>query len=56
MRQAYLPPNTKQIIAAFKVEFETPNGKVEMLGNGHQAIHGTSYGTTRTNGKVYRKY
>ena len=56
MRQAYLPPNTKQIIAAFEgLGFETPNGRVEMaLGKGHQAIHGTSFGTTRTkNGKVY---
>ncbi len=55
MKEAYSPPNTQQIIESFEnLSYETPNGKVSMIqGNGHQAVHGTSYGVTRTlEGKV----
>lgn len=43
-------PEVDQIIAAFQgSSFETPSGTTRMaLGNGHQGIQGTAYGTTRT--------
>jgi branched-chain amino acid transport system substrate-binding protein len=42
-------PNQEQIIAAFEnLSFEGPGGPVKMaLGKGHQAAHGTAYGTLK---------
>lgn len=48
-------PDTDQIVAAFEGStFDTPSGPTTMaLGKGHQAIHGTAYGMTKTvGGKV----
>ncbi len=48
-------PSQDQIMAALKgSSFETPAGRVDMArANGHQAIQGTVYGTTKTvNGKI----
>ncbi len=48
-------PDIESIVAAFEgSSFDTPSGPTRMaLGKGHQAIHGTAYGTTRTvGGKV----
>jgi branched-chain amino acid transport system substrate-binding protein len=45
-------PSTEQIIEAFEgLEFEGPGGPVTMsLGNGHQAVMSTAYGTYRFDG------
>jgi branched-chain amino acid transport system substrate-binding protein len=48
-------PDQEQIAAAFRgLTFDTPSGTTKMaLGNGHQGIQGTAYGTTRlVNGKL----
>jgi len=49
MEQAYMMPSTEEVISAFEnLTFQAPSGKVMMkLGNGHQAVQGTAYGTTR---------
>ncbi len=49
MEQAYGMPSTEEVISAFEnLTFQAPSGKVMMiLGNGHQAVQGTAYGTTR---------
>jgi branched-chain amino acid transport system substrate-binding protein len=49
MERAYAPPTTEEVIAAFEyLRFDSPSGQVWMkLGNGHQAVQGTAYGTTR---------
>jgi branched-chain amino acid transport system substrate-binding protein len=55
MAKAYGRPTTEEVAAALEgLTFEGPSGKVMMkLGNGHQAVQGTAYGTTRTvNGEV----
>jgi branched-chain amino acid transport system substrate-binding protein len=41
-------PTQEQVIAAFEgLEFETPSGTIRMaLGNGHQAVEPSAYGTT----------
>lgn len=55
MEKAYGMPDAVDVIAAFEhLTFNGPSGKVMMkLGNGHQAVQGTAYGTTRTvNGTV----
>jgi branched-chain amino acid transport system substrate-binding protein len=45
-------PNQDQVIAAFEnLTFEGPGGPVAMsLGKGHQAVHGTAYGTVKHEG------
>jgi branched-chain amino acid transport system substrate-binding protein len=48
-------PEQEQIAAAFRgLIFDTPSGTTKMaLGNGHQGVQGTAYGTTRlVNGKL----
>src|SRR5215468_7060422 len=44
-------PSTDDVVAAFEnLEYEAPNGKVKLaLGNGHQGIQETAYGTYRFN-------
>jgi branched-chain amino acid transport system substrate-binding protein len=44
-------PNTDEIAAAFKgIEFEGPSGKVKLaIGDGHQGVAETAYGTYRFN-------
>ena len=44
-------PTTDEVAAAFKgIEFEGPSGKVKLaIGDGHQGISGTAYGTYRFN-------
>jgi branched-chain amino acid transport system substrate-binding protein len=45
-------PDLDRIAAAFEgLSFETPSGTTRMeLGNGHQGIQGTAYGTSRSVG------
>lgn len=49
MEKAYAKPGNEEVAAAFeKLTFPAPSGKVMMrLGNGHQAVQGTAFGTTR---------
>ena len=50
MEKAYASgPNDQEIIAAFEgLVFDSPSGRAAMtLGNGHQAVMGTAYGTTK---------
>lgn len=49
MEKAYAMPSNEEVAAAFEnLTFPAPSGKVMMrLGNGHQAVQGTAYGTTR---------
>jgi branched-chain amino acid transport system substrate-binding protein len=44
-------PTTDEVVAAFEnIEYEGPSGKVKLaLGNGHQGIQETAYGTYRFN-------
>ena len=44
-------PTTDDVVAAFEnIEYDSPSGKVKMaLGNGHQGIQETAYGTYRFN-------
>ncbi len=44
-------PTTDEVVAAFEnIEYESPSGTVKMaLGNGHQGIQATAYGTYRFN-------
>lgn len=44
-------PTTDEVVAAFKgIEYDSPSGRVRMaLGNGHQGIQDTAYGTYRFN-------
>jgi branched-chain amino acid transport system substrate-binding protein len=44
-------PTTDEVAKAFKgIEYDSPSGKVKMaLGNGHQGIQDTAYGTYRFN-------
>ncbi|MGD2139177.1 MAG: ABC transporter substrate-binding protein [Burkholderiales bacterium] len=52
MEKAYSMPTNDEVAAAFEnLTFQAPSGKVMMrLGNGHQAVQGTAYGSTRTVG------
>jgi len=56
MEKAYdVGPSDEEVIAAFEgLTFDSPSGRVVMgLGNGHQAVMGTAYGTTKlVNGRV----
>ncbi|HZD90023.1 MAG TPA: ABC transporter substrate-binding protein [Pseudolabrys sp.] len=47
-------PSTDQVVAAFKgIEFTGPAGHVKLsLGNGHQGVTGTAYGTYKWNKKT----
>ncbi len=44
-------PTTDEVVAAFEgIEYDSPSGNVKMaLGNGHQGIQATAYGTYRFN-------
>jgi branched-chain amino acid transport system substrate-binding protein len=56
MEKAYdVGPSDEEVIAAFEgLTFDSPSGRAVMgLGNGHQAVMGTAYGTTKlVNGRV----
>jgi branched-chain amino acid transport system substrate-binding protein len=56
MEKAYdVGPSDQEVIEAFEgLTFDSPSGRAVMgLGNGHQAVMGTAYGTTKlVNGKV----
>ena len=45
------PSQTDEVAAAFKgIEFEGPSGKVKLaIGDGHQGVSETAYGTYRFN-------
>jgi len=45
-------PNPDQVIASFEhLSYDTPSGKIQMsLGEGHQAVQGTAYGTAKAAG------
>jgi len=47
-------PTTDEVVKAFKgIEYDSPSGRVKMaLGNGHQGIQDTAYGTYRFNKKT----
>jgi branched-chain amino acid transport system substrate-binding protein len=47
-------PTTDEVVKAFKgIEYDSPSGRVRMaLGNGHQGIQDTAYGTYRFNKKT----
>ncbi len=50
-RKGDAKPTTDEVAAAFKgIEFEGPSGKIKLaIGDGHQGISETAYGTCRFN-------
>lgn len=56
MQKAYDAPTQEEIIAALEgLTFDSPSGKVAMtLGKGHQAVQGTAYGVTYSEGGVVK--